>query len=146
MGVDLGTVTGVQATNTDDPADVAAGMFQMYLPRFNNHVDQMSKKALQKLTKGLVAHTVEDMPGNLVTKEEREAFIIGVRLLEAKTMMYLAVIRDKLNEIEGNKNGVETNSSGQSDQGSGNEQTSLSSSEQITEGASSSEAGTDSPL
>lgn len=82
------------------PEEIAATMFSMYYPRFKNIVSVLSSKARLRLLERLVEHPLgdedykwkKDHEGQL----EREAFALGVRLLEAKQVMIFKVYSENL--------------------------------------------------
>lgn len=77
------------------PEDAAAGIFQMLLPIFENHLNGLSKKALRRLIKGLVTHPLEEyVPkgGEKEKKLEKNAFAVGERMLQSKYMMIMETL------------------------------------------------------
>ena len=82
-----------------DPAEVAAQLFTLYLPRYFAHVDNLSSNALRRLCKALVEVPLNDTPYNHTSPQEKEAFAIGDRLIQAKFML----IQASFYENENNK-------------------------------------------
>lgn len=81
----------------DQQVEFAAKFFQMYNPIFANKIDKMQKKAMARVIKRLMAYPLEtpkDMTWN--SKEEKDAFLIGDRLLETKYAMFKYVVNEEL--------------------------------------------------
>lgn len=76
-------------TNNKQPEEVAAMLCTMYLPAFRAHVAKLSNNALRRLIYNLVQYPLESdyNPRNTV---EKNAFLIGDRLLSSKYMMIIS--------------------------------------------------------
>lgn len=78
-----------------DPLDVAAQMAYLYIPKFKLLLSKLSKKALLRVVYNLVQYPLEeeyDPKGEV----EKNAFVVGDRLLSAKYLMLLgSLVRDE---------------------------------------------------
>lgn len=79
-----------------DVFGVAANMFGVYLPRFKGKIQALNAKAVARVLFALIEVPINMKEFKPVTKEEKEAFLIGQSLLEAKMMMILHTLH--LNE------------------------------------------------
>jgi hypothetical protein len=77
----------------EDAFGVAATMFGIYLPRFKAKIRQMNSKARERVLFALVEVPIAEKDYNPITKDEREAFLIGQSLLEAKMLMIMHTLR-----------------------------------------------------
>jgi DNA primase large subunit len=68
------------------PEEVAATMFNLYLPRFQNMVDKLSNKSLKRVLKALIEYPLveDDMK---LSETEKDAFLVAENLILAKVMM-----------------------------------------------------------
>lgn len=71
------------------PEDVAATLCHLYMPKFQILVNKLSKKALQRLIYNLIQFPLENENYKPKTEEEKNAFLIGDRLLTSKYMMLI---------------------------------------------------------
>ncbi len=71
------------------PEEIASMMFAMYLPRFFTQVDTLSNKDLRRLVKALVETPLNDEPYKFHSPAAKEAFNIGVSLLDSKYVMIM---------------------------------------------------------
>lgn len=68
------------------PEEVAATMFNLYLPRFQLMVDKLSNKSLKRVLKALIEYPlVED--DTKLSETEKETFLVAENLILAKVMM-----------------------------------------------------------
>lgn len=81
----------------ENPEEVASMFFTMYLPRFFTQVDTLSNKDLRRLVKALVECPLNDSPYKFHSDTAKEAFVTGLRLLEAKQSMILHVMSEEQN-------------------------------------------------
>lgn len=82
-----------------DPAEVAATLYTLYLPRFLGAVDHLSARGKARVLKALIQVPLDDdvsFPNDL----EREVFAIGDRLLQAKFMLIQASFMDHSEELQ----------------------------------------------
>jgi hypothetical protein len=86
-------------SRSEDPAEVAATLFTLYLPRFHAIVDTLSNKALRRLIKAIIEHPLEDQPYHLKEQEEKEAFSIALALVESKFVMIMNTYNDNLDTL-----------------------------------------------
>lgn len=101
-------------TLANNAEDIAAGMFSLYTPKFKQAVDTLSSRQLRRLLKMLVEYPLNERDYQPKNDIEKNAFLIGNKLLEAKFMMILTThfdLAEKTNEEkkEGKEDG-ETNS------------------------------------
>lgn len=69
------------------PEDIAAEVFQMYLPVYRHIVGTLSNKDARRLCDALVSYPLEDMKGTFYSQEAKNAFELGKRLTDAKLIM-----------------------------------------------------------
>lgn len=74
----------------EDPAAIAAGLFGIYLPRFLALVWKLSSKGRARVLCALIESPLNDAPYNFSSKEEKECFLVGEALLQAKFMLVQA--------------------------------------------------------
>lgn len=88
-----------QLVQDQTPKDPMAGIAQMiaaYKIPFVNLVDQLSNKSLRRLLKSLVLLPLEDYFPNLKNKEEKTAFAVGEKLLQAKlTLIHYTALEEQ---------------------------------------------------
>lgn len=75
------------SARAEDPEEIAATLFTLYLPRFHALVDGLSNKALRRLIKAIIEHPIEDKPYYIKEQSEKEAFAIANALLDSKYVM-----------------------------------------------------------
>ena len=68
------------------PEEVAAAMFNLYLPRFQMMVDKLSNKSLKRVLKALIEYPLVEDETNL-SATEKETFLVAENLILAKVMM-----------------------------------------------------------
>ena len=74
------------------PTEAAATMFYMYLPKYKQLVDTLSNKQARRVLKALVEVPLQNADYKHPTEEEKTAFLIGDRLLQAKFVMMLETL------------------------------------------------------
>ena len=77
------TTTTEQVTPLKDPAEVAAQLYSLYLPRFLGIVDTLSNKQLKRLIRALIETPLMEQQPKFSTEDEKVAFAIGDELLQA---------------------------------------------------------------
>lgn len=75
-----------------DPNDMFAAFHAMYLPRFKLLIEGLGKNRLQKLIYSLVDIPRLDKVNKKFSKNQKEAYLIGDRLLLSKFTMVLSVL------------------------------------------------------
>jgi len=78
--------------------DTAAKIFMIFLPQFKQLIRSMSVRQLKRLIAALIETPLEDTKYKHPTEEERAAFMLGTRLLEAKMVMMTSVYAEKMAE------------------------------------------------
>lgn len=73
----------------DDPAEVAAQTFRIYLPFYKMNKHKLSTRALRRILDFLVLYPLESDKANATTKEEREMMELINTLIQAKFVMIL---------------------------------------------------------
>ena len=81
-----------QTTPLKDPAEVAAQLYTLYLPRFLGIVDTLSNKQLKKLIKALIETPLMEEQPKFSTQDEKTAFAIGDELLQAKMALVISAL------------------------------------------------------
>lgn len=75
-----------KATQTP-PEEVAATMFNLYLPRFQLMVDKLSNKSLKRVLRALIEYPLVEEETKFSTNMEKETFLVAENLILAKIMM-----------------------------------------------------------
>jgi hypothetical protein len=73
--------------NQTPPEEVAASMFNLYLPRFQLMVDKLSNKSLRRVLKALIEYPLVEEDFKFSNELEKEAFLVAENLILAKVMM-----------------------------------------------------------
>jgi len=81
-----------------DPVEIAAQMLTYYTPRFNMLVDKLSSRQLRRVTKSIVEFPV-GKTYNHTNDMEKEVFMIGKSLLDAKYVMIAQTYSDNRERI-----------------------------------------------
>lgn len=71
------------------PEDIAAYHFQKFFPIFAAYVDKLPLRAVKRLCKSIVAYPLEDLKNKHTTELEREALLLGEKLLQSKYVMFM---------------------------------------------------------
>lgn len=94
------------------PEDVHAYFMEAYTGRFVNYVSKLSKNSLSRVLLKLVAKPTAADNIRHTSKEEKEAFILGEKLLQSKflltqhlTMLEIERAENEKNQQQGEKNG-----------------------------------------
>lgn len=95
---------------TDDPEEVASMLFTLYLPRYFSLVEGLSSNAMRRMLKALVEYPLNDKNYMHSSPKEKEAFNIGLRLLDAKYVMLFSTYSGGLEELHRVANEIETTS------------------------------------
>lgn len=83
----------------EDPVEVAAMMFSMYLPKMEILIDSLSGKAVKRVLKSLIRVPLVDTTFNGRSENENNAFSVGARLFEAKWLMMLSALSDNQKQV-----------------------------------------------
>lgn len=86
------------------PEDVAAYHFQKFLPLYMIYIDKLPLRALRRMCKSLVAYPLEDLKHKHTTDLEKEALLLGEKLLESKYIMFMTNLNQMVMD-EQNKQG-----------------------------------------
>ncbi len=89
-----------QMKSHSDPQEVAAQLFTLYLPRFQQLVDELSNNELRRVLKNVVEFPLADPPIKHISPEEKEAFQIGHQLVQANIMMQIYTYNESLQELQ----------------------------------------------
>lgn len=90
-------------TNTDEylqgaPEDIAAYHFKKFFPLFSIYVDKLSLRAVRRLCKSIVAYPLEELNNKHTTDLEREALVLGEKLLQSKYVMFMTNLNNMAQE------------------------------------------------
>lgn len=85
--------------NQQDPVNLAATLFTIYLPRFQNLVGTLSSRALRRVLCALIEVPLNQSEFNHSTQQEKDCFAIGDRLLQAKWIMIQQAFMDNSKEL-----------------------------------------------
>lgn len=81
-----------------DPMEAAAKLFHIYLPQFKVLVNKMKVRQLKRLVSALIEVPLHTQEYKHPTQEEKAAYLLGDRLLQAKWVMILDTLYKKQNE------------------------------------------------
>jgi hypothetical protein len=84
----------------EKPEDVFAGMFQIYLPRFRMLTSKMSSRMLKRMVVALIEAPLNEKEYNPRDVLEREAFVLGDKLLQAKFFMMMHTLAEQQQQAE----------------------------------------------
>ena len=87
-------------TNPTPPEEIAAQLVYFYTPHFLALVNQLSKKAVKRLVKALVEYPLNDKEYKHTSEEEKTAFLVGTRLLDAKYVMIFDTYNKSLETLQ----------------------------------------------
>lgn len=73
----------------EDPTEMASTMLALYTPKFIEGVDQLSSNALRRVLKRLVSYPLNDKEYKATSNGEKNVFLVGDRLLEAKFLLIM---------------------------------------------------------
>jgi hypothetical protein len=73
--------------NNTNPADLAAQFFQMLYPEFRRRVSGLSNKDARRLALALVQYPLEDNDPHFHSSDAKQAFSLGLQLIDAKLIM-----------------------------------------------------------
>ncbi len=94
------------------PEDTASWFFQMIWPRYKERVAKLSNKEARRVLEAIVQWPLIDDRPTFSTEEGKEAFSLGSRLIDAKTIMRDVVELEKLHDMAAKKeeedNGTKT--------------------------------------
>lgn len=97
---ELEEVIKQKAQEASRPEEIAATMYTMYYPRFSKMLDRLSLRQLKRLLRSLVDSNLQTKNYEHKDQYEKEAFIIGDRLLEAKYVMLFTAYTSSLEQLE----------------------------------------------
>jgi hypothetical protein len=92
-----------------DPAGSASMLFGLYYPKFSQALETLPAKSLRRLLRALVGVPLVDASPNLKRPEERVAYSVAERLLEAKTVVALHNLFEHTKELQTLDNPEEPN-------------------------------------
>lgn len=92
-----------------DPNEVAAAMFEYYLPRFKVLTDKLSSKGSKRVLKALIEYPLVEDDCKFQSEIEKEVFLIGENLLLAKVMMVNQALLDHETSLETQSSSSENN-------------------------------------
>lgn len=79
-------------TTQYDPMEAAAKIFSTFLPQYQHLVRRLSNRQARRLLNALIEVPLQKKDYKHPTKEERAAFMLGDRLLQAKWTMMLVTL------------------------------------------------------
>ena len=78
------------------PEEVAAQLFFLYQPKFKMLVQRLPLKALRRVINALMEYPIQQIDYKHQSEGEKNAFLIGDRLLEAKYLMIIHAMHDQI--------------------------------------------------
>jgi len=90
--------------NQTPPQEVAAAMFNLYLPRFQMMVDKLSNKSLRRVLKALIEYPLVEEDFKFSGELEKETFLIAENLILAKVMMINHTLMEQQIDLQSEKN------------------------------------------
>ena len=92
--------TSQELPSTAQVADKTAMDFKIMLPLFKRHIAVLSNKAKDRVINAVLEYPLYDREPIFQSAKEKDLFDIGLRLIDAKTVMIQAVYEERLkNEI-----------------------------------------------
>jgi hypothetical protein len=91
-------------SNQTPPQEVAAAMFNLYLPRFQMMVDKLSNKSLRRVLKALIEYPLVEEDFKFSGELEKETFLIAENLILAKVMMINHTLMEQQIDLQSEKN------------------------------------------
>lgn len=91
-----------QSTQTP-PEEVAAAMFNLYLPRFQIMVDKLSNKSLRRVLKALIEYPLVEEDFKFSGELEKETFLVAENLILAKVMMINHTLMQQQEDLQSEK-------------------------------------------
>jgi hypothetical protein len=88
------------AQPAQDPMAQAATMFGMCYPRFIGRIDTLSNKSLKRVIRALIGVPLEEVMPNFKRPEEKEAYLLGEKLLEAKAVIIIHSMYEHQKELD----------------------------------------------
>lgn len=82
------------------PEDLFAQYFHMYKPMFNNYLNALSQKQLRRLIRALIEYPLNETEFHHSKEEEKNALLIGEKLLHAKQMMIMHTLSEHYKKQE----------------------------------------------
>ena len=89
------------------PADVAAHFFQMFYPKYKQLLSGLSNKDARRVAEHVVQWPLHDSDPKFNDENAKQAFQVGVRLLDCKFIMKSVVEMERLANAEINKANAE---------------------------------------
>jgi hypothetical protein len=86
-----------------NPEDSAAQLFYMYSPQYRNLIRTMPTKAMRRLLVALVEGVLAEKAYKPTTNQEKAAFILGDKLMQARWVMQLHTLSKVAQEVEAAK-------------------------------------------
>lgn len=97
--LDKEEAAAIERARNQKPEDTASWFFQMIWPRYLERVARLSNKEAKRVLEALVQWPLIDERPTFSSTEGKEAFSLGSRLIDAKTIMRDVVELEKLSEI-----------------------------------------------
>jgi hypothetical protein len=79
--------------------DWCAGEYQRLLPLYRKKIDELNNRSLKKVSQALMEYPLERIEFQWSYPEEKEAFIIGTKLMDARFVIIKAALDLKQDEI-----------------------------------------------
>ena len=90
----------LNSVNRMSPADISAVFFQNYYPMFKQALSTLSNKEARRVIDALVQWPLEDANPLFKTKEAQTVFALGIRLIDAKTIMRDTVELEQMQQAQ----------------------------------------------
>ena len=87
------------AKRAQDPTEVAATIYHMYLPKFKAGMKKLGVKARDRVWMHILEYPLNDKPHDPPTQLEKELFYLGHSLMEAKWVMVVDTVRSGLQQL-----------------------------------------------
>jgi len=83
-----------------DPADLAATFFGLYQLKLSQYIGRLNAKQLKRAFFHAIVYPLEGEDYKPKTEDEKNAFLIAQRLIEAKLVMIQAVELEKIRQAQ----------------------------------------------
>lgn len=97
---ELGKEIEQKAIENIDAVALASGTFGIMYPKFLLHLSHLSKKSMFRVIRALIGVPLEEKLPNWKDPEEKTSYLIGERLLEAKSVIIIDTLFKHQVELE----------------------------------------------
>lgn len=104
------TLEQMAQARADDPAEVYAQVYNMYMPRFNVLLNGLNAKGKTRVINFIMQYPFNEKAFKAVNKTEQEAMAVGHAILEAKYSMIMVQMLENIGMVTPSKGEHNVNS------------------------------------